>query len=74
MARRKHLSTNYRTRKSHRYWDFSIGVHNDGYSWWYPQTGCPDMKRDTNRKVRRYYGDISNGGSYKKLVDTWAYF
>jgi len=33
--------------------------------------GCPKEKRDANRLVRRYKGELSNGNFYKKLYESY---
>ena len=33
--------------------------------------GCPKLKKDANRLVRRYKGELSNGNFYKKLYESY---
>lgn len=42
-----------------RYWR---GSHNNRFRYW---------RRVSNRKVRRYRGDVHNGGAYRKIFDYW---
>lgn len=42
-----------------RYWR---GTHNNRFRYW---------RRVSNRKVRRYRGDVHNGGAYRKIFDYW---
>ena len=42
-----------------RYWR---GGHNNRFRYW---------RRVSNRKVRRYRGDVHNGGAYRKIFDYW---
>lgn len=34
--------------------------------------GCSKEKRDANRLVRRYKGELSNGSFYKKLYESYS--
>lgn len=38
------------------------GCHHNRFRYW---------RRVSNRKVRRYRGDVHNGGSYRKIFDYW---
>lgn len=35
------------------------------------EKSCKWGKKQANRKVRRYKGDISSGNEYKKVYDSW---